>query len=145
MKSADNRKTIAVIDGMGGKIGYEIAKRILGMYRDKTLLVVLGTNAIATMTMMKAGANRGATGENAIKTTIANVDMIVGPLSIVVTDSYMGEVSTGMAAAIARCPAEKILLPISNPYIHIVGVKETPLPHLMDEALEEIGKRLGFK
>ena len=57
---------IAVIDGMGGGIGAQIVSNLreeLPTYID---IYVLGTNSIATSAMMKAHANKGATGENAI-------------------------------------------------------------------------------
>lgn len=140
----DKNKTIAVIDGMGGKIGFEIAKRIISAVGQRIEVIVLGTNAIATSAMMKSGANRGATGENAIKTTLAHVDMVVGPLSIVIANSFMGEVTPVMAEAIASCEADKVLLPISSPYIKVIGASEAPLPHLMDEVIRTICDKLGL-
>ena len=57
-----------VMDGQGGGIGRAIIKRLRESLDDEVEIVALGTNSVATAQMMKAGANRGATGENAIIT-----------------------------------------------------------------------------
>jgi NAD(P)-dependent dehydrogenase (short-subunit alcohol dehydrogenase family) len=59
-------KRICVIDGQGGGIGAAIIKTLKKKYGETVEILALGTNAIATSQMLKAGANRGATGENPI-------------------------------------------------------------------------------
>src|SRR5512135_2339473 len=105
---------IAVIDGQGGGIGAAIIKRLKEIYQEEHEVVALGTNAVATAQMMKARANRGASGENAIMRTVATCDVILGPLSIVLAHSMMGEVTPRMAEAIAGARAPKILLPLNQ-------------------------------
>jgi hypothetical protein len=101
-------------------------------------LLALGTNSIATSRMMKAGANKGATGERAIVRTSAKADVIVGPLAIVVPDAMMGELTPSMASAVSASEAKKILIPLTQENIELVGVSGEPLPHLVDQVVEII-------
>jgi hypothetical protein len=133
---------ILVIDGMGGRIGQEIVSRLRAAFSDRIEILAVGTNSIATAGMMKAGANRGATGENAVRVTVREADVIMGPLSVTMPDSMMGEVTPGIAHALAGSPAKKVLLPLTNPRIDLVGITKTPLPHLMDEAIEMVAAYL---
>ncbi|MHB8779955.1 MAG: DUF3842 family protein [Candidatus Geothermincolia bacterium] len=126
---------IAVVDGMGGSIGHELVRRLRSELPEETEIIVLGTNAIATGNMMKARASRGATGENAIAVSIPEADIVMGSLSIVVPNSMMGELTPGMAAAIASSRARKVLVPLTNPRLDIIGVSEVPLPKLIQEAV----------
>jgi hypothetical protein len=87
--------------------------------------------------MLKARANRGATGENAIFQTVKNVDIIVGPIGIIIAHAMMGEVTPKMAEAIAVSPARKILIPLSQENIEVVGISRLPLPELVQELIEK--------
>jgi len=87
---------------------------------------------------MKAGANRGATGENAIVKTAPQIDIIIGPLAIIMANSMMGEVTSGMSKAISSSNALKILIPLTQERVEIVGGSGEPLPHLIDQAIEII-------
>ena len=53
---------IAVIDGQGGGIGRAIVEKIKTALPDHRI-IALGTNAVATGQMLKAGADDGATGK----------------------------------------------------------------------------------
>jgi len=128
-------KKIGVIDGQGGGIGSTIIKKIKEVYGESVEVVALGTNAIATAQMLKAGANRGASGENAIVQTIKSVDVILGPLGIVIAHAMMGEVTPGIAEGVAGSPAAKFLLPLSQENVTIVGVARLPMPHLIEELI----------
>jgi hypothetical protein len=129
-------KKIGVIDGQGGGIGSAIIKKIKELYGETVEVVALGTNAIATAQMLKAGANRGASGENAIVQTTKNVDVILGPLGIVIAHAMMGEVTPGIAEGVAGSPAAKFLLPLTQEKVTIVGVARLPLPHLIEELID---------
>ncbi len=126
---------IAVVDGMGGSIGHELVRRLRSELPEETEIIVLGTNAIATGNMMKARASRGATGENAIAVSLPEADIVMGSLSIVVPNSMMGELTPAMATAIASSQARKVLIPLTNPRLDIMGVSEVPLPKLIQEAV----------
>ncbi|MFP4193422.1 MAG: DUF3842 family protein [Desulfosalsimonas sp.] len=130
-------KIICVIDGQGGGIGATIIKRLRALYEEEIEIVALGTNAIATAQMLKARANRGASGENAIMQTVPGMDVIIGPVGIIMANSMMGEVSPKIAEAVASCSAPKLLVPLSQENLVIVGASSQPLPHLLDILIEE--------
>ena len=130
-------KRICIIDGQGGGIGSAIIKRLTTAFGSDIDIIALGTNAIATAQMLKARANRGASGENAIVCTVRDADVIIGPVSIIMANSMMGELTPAMAQAIASSPAKKLLLPLSQEKIEIVGLEKAPLPHLIDALIEE--------
>ena len=123
---------VCVIDGQGGGIGSTIIRKIKEQFGETVEIVALGTNAIATAQMLKARANRGASGENAIVQTVPGVDVVVGTLAIMLAHAMMGEVTPKMAAAVCGCPAIKLILPISQENVDVIGVSQDPLPHLVD-------------
>jgi hypothetical protein len=128
---------IAVIDGQGGGIGATVIKRIKETYGEKVEVWALGTNAIATAQMMKARANRGATGESAIVHCVRNVDVIAGPVSILIAHSMMGELTPAMVSAIGASRAWKLLLPLTQEPLTVVGTTREPLPHLVEILVTE--------
>jgi hypothetical protein len=128
-------KRICVIDGQGGGIGSTIIRKVKEAYGESVEVIALGTNAIATAQMLKARANRGASGENAIVTTIKRADVVLGPLGIVLAHAMMGEVTPKMAEAVAGCKALKLLLPLLQEKVIVVGCVNDPLPHLVDEMI----------
>lgn len=130
-------KRICVIDGQGGGIGSAVIKKLKEMYEEHVEIIALGTNAIATSLMLKARANRGATGENAIVRTAERVDVIIGPLSIVLAHAMMGEVTPRIAEAISGSPAKKILIPLLQENVEIAGVVPIPLPRLIDALIQQ--------
>jgi len=132
------KKSIAVIDGQGGGIGGLMIKRLRETFGEEVDLIGLGTNAMATGAMLKAGANKGASGENAIVQTVKTVNMIVGTTAIVLANSMMGELTPKMAEAIASSPASKCLLPLKIPEVEIIGAPKEPLPHLVDQLIKRI-------
>jgi len=130
------RKKICVIDGQGGGIGSAIIKKLKCVFGETVEILALGTNAIATAQMLKAKANRGATGENAIIQTVRQADLILGALSVVLANAMMGEVTPAMAGAIASSPAPKFLLPLNQENVSVVGGSADPLPHLVDTLVD---------
>ncbi|MGB9711156.1 MAG: DUF3842 family protein [Thermodesulfovibrio sp.] len=129
---------IAVIDGQGGGIGSFIIKSLREAFGDKIEILALGTNAAATANMMKCKANKGASGENAIAWNVKKVDVIIGPLSILVANAMMGELTSKMAEAVGSSSAKKILLPINQEGIEVIGVVKEPLPHLVEKLILHI-------
>lgn len=130
-------KRICVIDGQGGGIGSTIIKKLKDVFGETVEIIALGTNAVATAQMLKAGANKGASGENAISRTVMQADFITGPVGIIVAHALMGEVSPTIATAVAGSPGKKVLLPLSQDNVHFVGIVDSPLPHLVDELVEK--------
>lgn len=134
---------IAVVDGQGGGIGKAIVERIKATNLKGVEILALGTNSAATGQMLKAGADQGATGENAIVHNMNRVDIVIGVLAILSANSMMGELTPAMAIAIGNSKAEKILLPISRCGITVVGVKEAPLSGYIEEATRKIADLVG--
>jgi Ni,Fe-hydrogenase maturation factor len=128
---------ICVIDGQGGGIGSTLIKRLKEEFQEKVEIIALGTNSIATSAMMRAKANKGATGENAIIRTVSSVDVIIGSIGVVIANSMMGELTPKMAEAVASSPAKKFLLPLLQEKIEIIGVTPKPLPHLVEDLITE--------
>ena len=132
----NTKKRICVIDGQGGGIGSVIIKKLKERFEENIEVLALGTNAIATAQMLKSRANKGASGSNAIVQTVRTVDLIIGPVGIIMPHAMMGEVTREMAEAIALSPAKKLLLPLTQDNINIVGIAHIPLPLLVDELIE---------
>jgi hypothetical protein len=128
---------IAVIDGQGGCVGSTIIKRIKRVHGEKVQIWALGTNAAATSQMLKVHANRGASGESAVCYCVQQVDVIIGSLSILICNAMMGEVTAAMVKAIGGARATKLLLPITEEPVVIVGGVSEPLPHLVERLLND--------
>ncbi len=138
-------KRICVVDGQGGGIGSAVIKALKIFFRETVEIIALGTNAIATAQMLKAKANRGASGENAIVRTVAGADIIICPVGIIMAHAMMGEVTPEIAKAVAACSGKKLLLPLSQENVEIIGVSSIPLPHLIDTLIQHNLKDLCKK
>ncbi|MBF0112375.1 MAG: DUF3842 family protein [Desulfamplus sp.] len=129
-------KRVCVIDGQGGGIGVSLIKYLRDFYGESIEITAIGTNAIAASQMMKAGANRAASGENAIVQTVKKADVIIGPIAITWANAMMGEVTPNTAEAVMSASALKILLPLNQENVVIVGFHKEPLPHLIKYLIE---------
>lgn len=135
---------ILLIDGQGGKIGKELAEAIFNRFPFADITAV-GTNTIATSSMIKAGVKNAATGENAVVVCCRKADIIVGPIGIVVADSLLGEITPKMAVAVAQSDAVKILIPSDKCSNIVVGVKKTTMSELISDAVEKITEIINGK
>ncbi len=137
---------ISVIDGQGGGIGKSIISKLRKLIdKNKGISIcALGTNSTATNNMIKAGADLGATGENAIAHTVNKSDIILGPIAIIAANSMLGELTPTMAAAVSSCSALKILIPLNRCNIMIAsklsGTTETYIDHCVDMVMDYISK-----
>jgi hypothetical protein len=131
---------VIVIDGMGGGIGSQIISQLQPAIdaHGKVEVVALGTNSAATTSMVKAGAQRGATGENAICYCAGRADIIIGPLGIIIPHSMLGEITPAMAAAVVASKAKKFLLPINQPHVELIGISAVPLATLLKELVRRV-------
>ncbi|WP_461255361.1 DUF3842 family protein [Treponema sp. R80B11-R83G3] len=123
---------ILIIDGMGGGIGKSIIEHIKSESAD-TVITAVGTNSIATSAMLKAGADYGATGENAVVFNCTKADIIIGVTGIVFANAMHGEISPKMAEAVSSSSAHKILLPLDKCNVTIVGVDNKPIHAYINE------------
>ncbi|MBS4024695.1 MAG: DUF3842 family protein [Clostridia bacterium] len=131
---------IAVIDGQGGGIGKHLTEKMRKELPETVEIIALGTNALATSLMLKAGANEGASGENAIMYNVGKVDVIVGTIAILTANSMLGELTPKMAQAVSESPAVKVLLSLNKAGIIIVGASTEPLPHQVNELIDQLKK-----
>ena len=126
---------LVVIDGQSGRTGALLVERVRTAGLPLELLAV-GTNAIATAAMMKAGAQRGATGENPVLVACRDADIIAGPIGILMADALMGEITPAMAVAVGQSAAKKLLLPVNQCSNIVVGTQSLTLSKLMEEAVD---------
>ena len=126
---------IVVIDGQSGRMGQLFIERVTAAGLPCEIVAV-GTNAIATSAMLKAGAASGATGENPVLVACRTADIIAGPIGILAADSLMGEITPAMAVAVGQSQAKKLLLPVNQCNNLVAGVPAMSLNTLMDEAVE---------
>ena len=128
---------VVVIDGQGGRMGAQIIEgvRAAGLPLEIT---AIGTNVLATSAMLKAGANRGATGENPVVVACRDADVIVGPIGILAADSLLGEITPAMAVAVGQSRATKLLLPVNQCKNIVVGTQQMTLAQLVAEAVAQL-------
>ena len=129
---------ILVIDGQGGQLGSQLIKEIRAAYPQLELTAV-GTNSAATASMLKAGAQRGATGENAVLVGCRKADVIVGPIGMVIADSLCGEVTPKMAVAIGQADAVRILISLNQCENIVAGVPKLSMARLISDAVDRLG------
>lgn len=134
---------VLVIDGMGGGIGTQLVSQLSGQSLPETEIICVGTNSWATQSMLKAGATRGATGENAVRVMAAQADVIAGPIGIVMTNALMGEITAAMAEAVTSSPARKLLIPVNQGHFEIIGMESRPLIGLIRETATRIAKMVS--
>ena len=128
---------ILIIDGQGGQLGAQIIKAINSNFSDVSLTAV-GTNAVATTAMLKAGAKNAATGENPVVVACRKADVIIGPVGIVITDSLMGEITEKMALAVGKADAVRILVPINKCDNLIAGVPNLNAGALVEDVISKL-------
>jgi hypothetical protein len=130
---------------MGGGIGAQLITRLREAWSEDQgdlEIVALGSNAVAAERMLKAGADRGASGENALRVSVGLGDYIMGPVGIVAGNSMMGEISPAMAQAVLDAPGERILLPLQQEHFHIAGLESMPLARMIDRAVDTLKEQV---
>lgn len=128
-------KRVVVIDGRSGRTGQLFIERVKAAQLP-CQITAIGTNAIATTAMLKAGAEIGATGENPVVVACRTADVIAGPIGILAADSLVGEVTPTMAVAVGQSQAVKLLFPVSHCNNVVVGTQSLSLSKLIDEGVE---------
>ncbi len=129
---------IAIVDGQGGGIGKNLVEKIRKSKLSEIEILALGTNSIATSEMLKAGADKGATGTNPIIINAPKVDAIVGPMAIVIPNSVMGEITPEIAFAIGNADVPKILIPLNRCNVYIPCIKDRKMSELLDGVIDEL-------
>ena len=128
---------ILVIDGQGGQLGSQLIKAISANFKEAKIMAV-GTNAIATAAMLKAGAHQASTGENPVVVACRKADVIVGPIGIVIADAMFGEVTPTMALAVGQADAVRILLPVNKCDNMVAGVPDLSMSTLIEDVIVKL-------
>ena len=128
---------ILVMDGQGGQLGRQLIK-LLRQALPQADITAVGTNSTATESMLKAGADRAATGENAAVVNARKASIITGPLGIVIADALLGEVTPAMALAVGRSEATRVLIPMNKCETLVAGVSDSPMGELVADAVNRI-------
>ena len=128
---------ILVIDGQGGGLGRQLVAAVKKAV-PQAVVTAIGTNSAATSAMLKAGADRAATGENAVVVNCRSADIIVGPIGIVIADALLGEITPAMATAVCQSHATRVLIPVNHCENYIVGVPEQPISDLVAAAVQKV-------
>lgn len=128
---------VLVIDGQGGGLGRQLVSALAAACPEAELTAV-GTNSLAANAMLKAGASRAATGENAVVVNCRHADVIVGPIGIVIADALLGEITPTMAAAVCQSGAKRVLVPINHCENYVVGVPDQPVSQLVAAAAQKV-------
>ena len=131
---------LCVVDGQGGKIGSVIIARLKERLKEQVEIIALGTNSLATQNMMKARANKGASGENAIVTTLRKADVVIGTINILMANSMLGEFTPRMAQAVAESEAVKYILPVTQSNLVVIGMQALSIPQMIEVLVEEVVK-----
>ena len=130
---------VLIIDGQGGRMGAQLVEGLKNAV-PAACITAVGTNAIATSAMVRAGALQAATGENAVVVNSRRADIIAGPLGIVMADSLLGEITPAMAAVVAQSEAFKVLLPVNRCNHVVVGVQDLSMGQLISQAVQRISQ-----
>ena len=132
---------VLIVDGQGGRLGKQLVKEVLERFPQVELMAV-GTNSMATEQMLKAGAQRATTGENAVVVACRKADVILGPMGIVIADALMGEVTPEMAKAVGQSEGVRILLPSDKCSTLVAGVADTGMTALIRDAMDKLASLL---
>lgn len=142
---------IIVLDGMGGGIGAQLVSRAretlkgAGAAEGSFEIVALGSNSSAAERMIKAGADRGASGENAVRVTVGTGDYVLGPIGAIIPNGLMGEFSPAMATAVAEARGEKFFVPVGQEHFTLAGVEAKPVPYMAQAAVDAMLRRMSEK
>ena len=132
---------VLIIDGQGGGLGRQLVTAVKEYDQDIEVLAV-GTNSAATNAMLKAGADQAATGENSVVVASERVDVIMGPVGIVIADSMLGEITPRMAVAVGQSRAKRILIPVNLCDNIVVGVSDASMGENVQNAIDALKKSL---
>jgi len=131
------KKRILIMDGQGGQLGSQLVREVRKLDLEVDITAV-GTNAAAAAAMLKAGANQAAAGENPVIVACRRVDVILGPIGIVIADSMWGEVTPAMACAVGQADAARILIPLNRCENIIAGVPDLSLNTIIEDAMNKL-------
>jgi len=132
---------VLVIDGQGGQLGGQLIKSLKANFGNIKIIAV-GTNATATATMLKAGADQAATGDNPVIVACRKADVIIGPIGIVIADSLLGEITPQMSVAVGQADAVRILLPMNKCDNLVAGLSNLSTANILEDVIIKVKELL---
>jgi hypothetical protein len=129
---------ICVVDGRGGGLGSRIVEGLRHLVTEGHAVVGLGLNKASACAMARAGATLIETHEQAIHRQLANADMIVGSLSLLMPGAMSGEVTPALVRAVLESTAHKVLLPVNRQKVEVIGVEGRTLDSLIEHAIQRV-------
>lgn len=131
----EKQRLILVLDAQGGGMGAQLVRMLAPQLPADCELLAVGTNVLATNAMIKAGASRGATGENAVVYNAERADLILGPIGVILANGILGEVSPRMACAVSGAAGQKILIPSSHCNVQVAGTQDCRMEEYLQSAV----------
>ena len=130
---------LLIIDGQSGRLGAQIIEglRKAGLSNAHSIIAV-GTNALATSGMINAGADQGATGENAVVVQCRSADVIIGPIGITLANAMLGEITPQMAVAVGASDAHRVLIPSEKCSTSIIGISPMTRKQQIDACVAQV-------
>ena len=130
--------TVCVVDGRGGGLGSRMIAGLRRLSEEGHSIIGVGLNGASADAMARAGATSIETAPHMIHCCLGKADLIVGSLSLLMPGAMSGEVTTGLANALLDSPAKKMLLPINQRKIEVIGAEGRTLEALLDQAVARI-------
>ncbi|MBU3129072.1 DUF3842 family protein [Clostridium tagluense] len=136
---------IAVLDAQGAGLGQTIIKKIRKEISLDVYITALGTNAIATSNMVRAGANVGISGENAICSFCMTnrIDSIIGPIGMICSGGINGEITPVIAKSIFNMDCTKYIIPLQKHGIYIPGTRNLQIKDIIEEIVLDIKSNMS--
>lgn len=129
---------VCVIDGRGGGLGSRLVAGLHTELGHNHNILALGTNTAAAAAMKRAGAERVGVGPHAIAEMISTADVIVASLNLLLPGAMLGEVTPEIVRAILGARAKKVLLPVNQARLEIVGGGASTLDALIAQSLSRV-------
>jgi len=127
--------TVVVIDGGDGSAGQAIVRHLRQEVPGAEILPIALTDQAATVLASELGT---AVEVGDLIAALAQADVIVGSVEVVVPGAMGGAVSAELAEAVRGSAGTKVLLPVTVPGWHIVGLAGRPVEALAKEAVQLI-------
>ncbi|GCD09314.1 DUF3842 family protein [Clostridium tagluense] len=136
---------IAVLDAQGAGLGQTIIKKIRKEISLDVYITALGTNAIATSNMVRAGANVGISGENAICSFCMTnkIDSVIGPIGMICSGGINGEITPVIAKSIFNMDCTKYIIPLQKHGIYIPGTRNLQIKDIIEEIVLDIKSNMS--
>ncbi|WIF95799.1 DUF3842 family protein [Caminicella sporogenes] len=135
---------VAILDAQGAGLGQTVIKKIRKEIGKNIYLIALGTNQVATSNMIKAGADKGLTGERSICLFCKNnkLDCIIGPIGIICSGGIKGEITPLISKTVFEMNCTKYIIPLKKHEIYIPGTRNLKIKEIIEEIVFNIKEKM---